>query len=371
MTLGEYRLLHHWTSSLSFILSVAPKTEMNPFQMHITAMAFEKGPLRYTILSMAARHLAVALDELELGIAAQKYQQQGIQYLSQALRDPVESCSDSTLASILMMQVSASFSADDEPRANHLLGAKWIITQRGGPSACSESRSRFLLSLFTYHDVLSSISKGEKPMLDHNYSPLPGADELMGCTTSVLSIVSQISDLQSLKKAASMDESGNQDAELPSTGMVLEAKLKTWKAPSTYPMLNQQTAEAYRHAALIYLYRVIYNIGAPHPLTLSHVRKCLDSLGTIPSQSSLASIHVWPLFTAGCESVSIQDREFVCQRFQEMYAQRRMLSLKRVQRAIEDVWADKDQEASHDVDRMVKLDCIDAIKSRGKQVDIV
>jgi hypothetical protein len=349
MTLGEYRLLHHWTSSLSFILSVAPKTEMNPFQMHITAMAFEKGPLRYTILSMAARHLAVALDELELGIAAQKYQQQGIQYL----------------------QVSASFSADDEPRANHLLGAKWIITKRGGPSACSESRSRFLLSLFTYHDVLSSISKGEKPMLDHNYSPLPGADELMGCTTSVLSIVSQISDLQSLKKAASMDESGSQDAELPSTGMVLEAKLKTWKAPSTYPMLNQQTAEAYRHAALIYLYRVIYNIGAPHPLTLSHVRKCLDSLGTIPSQSSLASIHVWPLFTAGCESVSIQDREFVCQRFQEMYAQRRMLSLKRVQRAIEDVWADKDQEASHDVDRMVKLDCIDAIKSRGKQVDIV
>jgi hypothetical protein len=52
---------------------------------------------------------------------------------------------------------------------NHLAGLKAMITQRGGLCAWNRSSTaRCLLSLFAYHDVLSSVSYGTRPRLDHS-----------------------------------------------------------------------------------------------------------------------------------------------------------------------------------------------------------
>lgn len=218
-----------------------------------------------------------------------------------------------------------------------------------------------------------SISHTDKPLYDLDMPAVEDSDPLLGEIAYLLQIVSQIGMLQSWKKAmdVDVDESNVTEetrfASIMATSSLLEAQLENWENPITSSDLEwHQTAEAYRHAAFVFLYRVTYNIGASHPLTVQHVRRCLDALAEVPSESSLASVHIWPLFTAGCESVEYSDREFCRRRLLKMYSERRLPSLPRVLAAMESVWAQKDEETQ----RGISLDCIAVLKQQGKEVDL-
>ncbi|KAI1620558.1 fungal-specific transcription factor domain-containing protein [Exophiala viscosa] len=374
MGLEDYQFLHHWTTVVSPILSVASKTEHNPFREHLTPMTYNIGPLRYTVLFCAAKHLSALHGQQYGGKQILRYQNLALRHLNEALGSSNEATSDSTLASVLLMQLSTLFASDEEPRADHLNGAKWIITKRRGLSSLSDSCGRFLESLFRYHDVMSSITRGESPLLDHQDDLNVDGDEFLGDIAPLLEIISHISMLQPRKQVVDqdLDDIGHEDlieSVRLAKGMELETQLKDWTGPSDDPdWLN--LAEAFRHAAFIYLYRVIYNIGAPHPLTLQHAKCCLDAVRLTPLMSPLVSVHVWPIFTAGCESIDPWDRAFCRQRLQDMFHKRKLLSLLRVQRAMEDVWSRKDQEALHGADQVCRVDCIAVLKQKGREVEL-
>ncbi|KAJ5610231.1 hypothetical protein N7510_006950 [Penicillium lagena] len=375
MAIDDYRLLHHWTTTLCPLLSVASTLEKNPFLQHLAPMAYDPGPLRHIILYMAAKHLAVLHGQYFLERDMLRHHTLAVRYLSQALDDAHEAVSDSTLASILLMQQSAIFvsDADKGTRADHLAGAKWIITRRTDLVSSLDPRRRFLLSLFRYHDIMSSISRGDAPLLnssDGNTNSLnlgSNVDLLLGRISSLLLLISEISVLQTRKKST---ESEIVDTNLIAIASLIESKLQIW-TPVTSNTDWTNTAEAYRHAAFIYLYRVTYNIGAPHPLTIHHVRLCLDALHAVPASSTLSSVLVWPIFTAGCESIDATDRDFCRQRLRDMYWKRRLESLLRVLGAIEDVWEQKDQESMEGIERAIRVDCIGVLKGRRREIDLV
>jgi hypothetical protein len=129
------------------------------------------------------------------------------------------------------------------------------------------------------------------------------------------------------------------------------------------------TAEAYRQAAFIYLYRTWLSIGSPNPISMDHVTRCLSYIRLVSVTSTLTSAHVWPLFTAGCEAIDATQREFVCSRFEEMHTEKKFPSLKRVLRDVQDVWIAKDAEVG--LEGREKVDCIQVIlRRRGREVDL-
>lgn len=375
MAIDDYRLLHHWTTTLCPLLSVAPTVEKNPFQQHLTPMAHDPGHLRHIILYMGAKHLTVLLGQSFLEQDMLRHRTLALRYLSQALDDAHQAVSDSTLASVLLMQQSAIFvsDADKETRADHLTGAKWIITRRADLLSSPDPRRRFLLSLFRYHDIMSSISRGDSPLVNHSDGDTntldlgSSADLLLSHISSFLPLISSISVLQTRKKFTNSEII---DANILATASSIETKLQTWTPVASSPDWTN-TIEAYRHAAFIYLSRVTYNIRAPHPLTIQHVRLCLDALHAVPARSALSSVLVWPIFTAGCESIDAADRDFCRQRLRDMYWKRRLVSLLRVLGGIEDVWRQKDQEAMEGAERVVGVDCISVLKGRGREVELV
>ncbi|KAJ5102223.1 hypothetical protein NUU61_004445 [Penicillium alfredii] len=202
---------------------------------------------------MSARHLALLTADASLEVTAYRHQQDGINQLQWLIQDPIHGYSEITLAVVLMMLIYSRLFAEAEGMSsavNHLLGAKAIITRGAAQAQRSMSSTRrFLLSLFAYHDILTSISRGAKPLMEYT----PGT--------------SAIEDAASLHRISISH--------------------------------IEYTAHAYRHAAFVYLYRVWQNIGAPHPTTLDHVQHCVEFLSQIPTDSPLVSAHVWPLFTAG------------------------------------------------------------------------
>jgi hypothetical protein len=326
---------------------------------------------------MAATHLALATQDPTLRFQAYKHQRDAIHLLQDLIQDPIQAQSEPALATVLMMQVSARlFGEDDEINvANHLLGAKAMIARRGGAEGWSNSSSaRFLLSLFAYHDILSSISRGHRPLFDHtsDFTAVEGAEE-MESIAKVLLLVARTSLLQhTIKTRREGTGQAVLTEEEDATGRDIQQMLLTLDFSDNADTAIQHTAEAYRHAAFIYLYRTWLGVGAPNPISVDHIQRCLACIAQVDVNSPLTSSHVWPLFTAGCEVIDATQRQFVRHRFYEMYVSKRFPSWNRVMRDIEDVWAAKDlEEQMEGQDGMAKVDCIQVIlRRRGREVDL-
>jgi hypothetical protein len=331
-------------------------------------MVHDSSALRSTVLSMAANHLALASDDSSLQIQAYRHQQDAIHQLQHLIQDPAQSTTEPALATVLMMQISARlFGTDNDASvANHLAGAKAMITRRD--TRFESPSTRFLLSLFAYHDILSSVSRGAQPLANHdaNFTAVEGEPE-MHDIARILLVVARISRLQHTIKARRMDASEpalTEDENVVGTG-IQHALLAIESSPLAEEAMDiSVTAEAYRHAAFIYLYRTWLSIGAPNPITLSHVSACLSAIQRVPATSPLSSSHIWPLFTAGCEAIDVAERAFVRQRFEDMYAAKRFPSLRRVMRDVEDVWGAKEKGGEG-------VDCIQVVLGRrGREVDL-
>jgi hypothetical protein len=373
-------LLQYWVERLSSLISVAPrKDNASPFQLHLTAMVHDSSALRSTVLSMAANHLALSSDDSSWKVHAFRHQQDAIHELQGIIQDPSLATTEPALATVLMMQVSARLFGDDDDAsvANHLAGAKAIITQRGSSDQWSTpSSTKFLLSLFAYHDILSSVSRGARPLANHDTDFAAVEDEPeMESIAKVLLAVARTSQLQHAIKARMTDST---DAALSEEENAMGRDIQQSLLAMEFLIDDSEqtdiscTAEAYRHAAFIYLYRTWLDIGAPNPISMDHVQRCLQYIKEIDANSPLTSAHIWPLFTAGCEAIDIAQRQFVRDRFKEMYTSKKFPSLRRVMRDIEDVWSAKDMEEQvKGQDGMSKVDCIQVIlKRRGREVDL-
>ncbi|KAK8054635.1 hypothetical protein PG994_009702 [Apiospora phragmitis] len=352
----DRRLLDHWTG-LATVISMGTGGE-NPFLVHLTPMIMQSEALRAVVCSMAASHLAVLRDDRAFQTVAL---QQRLRAASK-LRQTIEfSDAEPTLAAILMLQVSDRLFATDA-RIDHLAGAKAVVSKRGKFADWTGSRAQFLLSLCYYHDVLSSISRGTSPLFDFDDSlPVEGLS-CMRELTKLLRLVSQISGMVDLGPDA-----------LDARGRQIEEALTRIPDPPAEDEVHMDavvhTTLAYKHAAFIYLYRAWRNIGAPHPLTRVHIEKTLHHLGCVPSSAPIISAHVWPTWTAGCEAISPHLRQFVLERFDQMYEARHFPSLVRTKSDIQDVWLVKD--AGRERSGVDKVDCIKVIlQQRQREADL-
>ncbi|CAE7186065.1 hypothetical protein P3342_008483 [Pyrenophora teres f. teres] len=397
LSLDNRWLLNYWVDRLSPLISVAPRMGVpTPFQRHLTAMAYESSALRSTILSMAANHLATSSNDSSLYLQGYRHQRDAIRELQRLIQDPEDMNLEPALATVMMMQVSSRLFGDDDEAhvANHLTGAKAMIARCGNSSGngargetwLSSSSARFLTSLFAYHDILSSVSRGSQPLLDHttDFFPAIEGEQTLKSIADVLLVVGRISHLQhtiKARRAASSLSPPLTEEENTIGGCIQQALLSMnfTTAASTQPEDElaesdiTATAEAYRHAAFIYLYRTWLDIGAPNPISTEHISQCLLHLQRVDVRSPLTAAHMWPLFTAGCEAVGESQRAFVRSRFEELWMAKKFPSLRRVARDVEVVWEAKDRERGVKGEGgMAKVDCIQVIlRGRGREVGLV
>ncbi|KAI1445013.1 fungal-specific transcription factor domain-containing protein [Annulohypoxylon stygium] len=346
-------LLNHWSTTLSTMVSMvsAPK---NPFLIHLTPMVSQSTALRSVLCSIAASHLAILRHEDSLQTLATRYRLVGVSALRQTIQTNNPELS---LATILMLQVADRLFTMDSG-VDHLSGAKAIINQ-GSIVTRNSSSASFLLSLCSYHDILASVSRGTSPVFEFDRKfPMEGMDSMDELTT-VLQLVGQISRMHN-QKHDDLDARGREIEE------ILDALDKSDDAIGDVG----HTVQAYKHAAFIYLYRVWHNQGAPHPRALKHAKSCLEHLGLVPVNSPLVSAQVWPLWTAGCESIDGDQRQFVRDRVEAMYEARHLPSLRRIEQDIEEVWKIKDEQRNLiGVDNM---DCIKVIlRNRQREADLI
>src|SRR3569833_3815561 len=78
------------------------------------------------------------------------------------------------------------------------------------------------------------------------------------------------------------------------------------KSHRIHSILNN--ALAYRHSALVYLYRTVAGHARSHPLVQAHTRRALAHCAATVSHAGTMDDLLWPLFVAACEAVDETDR---------------------------------------------------------------
>lgn len=351
---GDEKLVHHWHTTLADVISMSARPN-NPFLSHLTRFISQPCALRSVVTSMAASHLAILDPNSNLDVLAIQHRLQAVIYLRESI---ATAHPETSLATIILLLIAEKVFTTDS-KIDHLEGAKALIRKNGGPRAWSSSAGQFLLGVCWYHDVLSSVSKRRPLLLDLENQLVEGLPTLSNLSL-VLSLVGEISKLGSDLEKGGGD--GGAAQAIFSQLVLLE---------ESEPLdTNSRNVEIFRQAAFIYFYRSttpteFSNSGIQH-----HARLCLEHLANIPCSSPLISSHVWPLFTAGCETVDPDMKEFVLQRLDDMCQTRRLTYLERVKQDIIGVWYMKNLrrgESGRD-----DIDCIHAIKNtHQREADII
>ena len=109
-------------------------------------------------------------------------------------------------------------------------------------------------------------------------------------------------------------------------------------------------ALAYRHASLVYLYRVVLGHPRSDPAVTNtpvqtHTRAALQHCVETVSHGGPMSALLWPLFVAACEAVTEEDRELARSAFERVERRQGMRNIKRAWEIVGEVWRRGDEKA--------------------------
>jgi transcriptional activator protein UGA3 len=273
---------------------------------------------------------------------------------------------ETNAAACLALLISEVCQGDREIWYSHLLGASSIITSAksssstGADALKETSEGQWILRNFAYHDVLASVTLGHRPLLEASY--LDGitdvVDSCLGVATSILQYISSISILRA--------ELSNQESALTNLDIVqhlteIEQQLVQWQCPKDTPPDLSAVAYAYRGSAEILLFRTwrkaLELLRIPQDTRSLEtckqgieraVKDVLDSIDGIPVRSIAEGPLVFPLFIAGGDASTEDQRNKVRHRMNATLGKRMFLNINRALNVLEDLWAQQDDQDQQD-----------------------
>jgi hypothetical protein len=118
----------------------------------------------------------------------------------------------------------------------------------------------------------------------------------------------------------------------------VQRELNLWTPPEGIPDDSRNTAEAMRHAALLYHRRSTASPQSPDASMRRSPRAIIQHIGDISVCSPAVASHVWPLYMAGTATRDSDDQAFIRGRLSEMKSSRGIKSIDRVRERLEQLW---------------------------------
>jgi hypothetical protein len=97
-------------------------------------------------------------------------------------------------------------------------------------------------------------------------------------------------------------------------------------------------AEAYRHAALVFLYRNIHKLERSNPKVKMHVHLTLAACVRVVGWAGPMPTLLWPMFIASVEAISDEDRAIATIAFTGTERRQGMLNISRSWEIVKEVW---------------------------------
>lgn len=185
-------------------------------------------------------------------------------------------------------------------------------------------------------------------------------DPLLGCAQSLFLIMGRVANL--ISKVRISKESDKKQTRNSLTNISIASELKQllvdWR-PNISGQIAElgskeakdsswdfysciSTAEAYRYATLLYLHEAVPEV----PLISSHqlAEKIFVLLASIPSNSNLFIVHIFPLLVSSCEAEPGEEREWCLMRWASLTSKLWIGNIDRAFEVVKEVWKRKDEQ---------------------------
>ncbi|KAK1966589.1 hypothetical protein LY78DRAFT_578040 [Colletotrichum sublineola] len=387
-------MLRYYTATLVFMLT--NNVQNNCFLSVLLPMAFESPALMYALAASSSAHLALQNKD---------FQVTALQHSGLALTELKSSMSQGTLtremrlAATLVLCSMESISCGTDNWVHHLSGAAACLEDKrdgdqqasGGCQAPAEDpkstllrchEGRWLLRNFAYHDIIMSVSLDRRPMIGgdywvSNYSN-DVADPYFGLAARVIYLIGEISALNADFAAATpqwlSDASAPYSINTYSSAVFsdrarcIETQLLEWDCPAGPGDASLiSLAEAYRHGALIHLYRVLRRYIPYHSDSLRQkTRRSVDAIcaasNSIPKGCYAETSMIFPLFMAGGEAETTEHIEIVREGLCSLNSHRKFRNVDACLDVLDEVW--RLAAAGTRKQNSAKVDWLDITKSR-------
>ncbi|KAK2021866.1 hypothetical protein LX32DRAFT_223916 [Colletotrichum zoysiae] len=402
-------MLRYYTATLVFMLTNNVHNNCflsgkPPPRAVLLPMAFESPALMYALAASSSAHLALRDDDFKVA---------ALQHSGLALAELKASMSrgalarEMRLAATLVLCSMESISCGTDNWVHHLSGAAACLEDDEGdqgrrqpplgdrrpPAAAAEDpkttllrcyEGRWLLRNFAYHDIITSVSLDRRPTIGGDYWASGSgdvADPYFGLAARVIYLIGEVSVLNADLAAANPQQPHDDLAAAPRSADTppaadfsdkarsIEAQLLDWECPAGPgdPSLVS-LAEAYRHAALIHLYRVLGR-HVPHhsgPLRWK-TRRSVDAVcaasDSIPEGCYAETSMIFPLFMAGGEAETARHVEVVRAGLRSLNSRRRFRNADACVDVLDEVW--RLAAAGTRKRDSAKVDWLDVTRSRN------
>lgn len=317
-------------------------------------MAVRDNNLLHLLLAYSASHRARLLKHPEPSTRIALWVQDVFPSLRRALNDPNGQVSNANLATAIMLAsleiISPNTFEVHVSWQNHLSIARSMLLARGGGGSVhrKDRVSYFLSRWFAYLDVLGSLSggKNDQPLFIGNYWVDDDAhdgeysfqiDCLLGFTSRCINILAQVAELARICDSERIDSDGNihDDWRPPDSRIVEAEKLKfdleesrTHRYPGCCPhdhdgpedeeswdsLEMEATNDAFHWAGLVHLNRRVLGKTSTDPEVQMAVSEIVDALHKVRKGSTAEACLLFPMFTAGCDALRMEQREEIMER---------------------------------------------------------
>ncbi|KAL1310507.1 hypothetical protein AAFC00_000792 [Neodothiora populina] len=337
---------------------------LHHYSVHTATTLFPLLPpaSRDSLLSVAASNpsllsalLAISVDQYgrlrgdsspEIERRAAFYSRKALTGLQKAMMDPNQATTFATISTVLALCThDVLMSGHVQGWKTHLRGAEQLLTMSIGKSresaTVTDPATLFLIKWFAAIDIFAGISSLERTLVpDGRYWSIGFStdgstqyvDDFVGFSLELMPILSRISRMARLqqRKTSLAASLGTDYAEVADdldsllsdnvqhTEQQLISLLSTVSAPplaGTSPAIlaedTQHTHRLFVYAALLHLYRRVQELPKDHPKPEHATSKIIDILDDLRPDSPASIVILWPLFSAGCETIDPERRRII------------------------------------------------------------
>ncbi|KAH7165800.1 fungal-specific transcription factor domain-containing protein [Dactylonectria macrodidyma] len=372
------KLLAHFCNVVSRLIVLEDRCE-NPFTRLVLPLCQYSQLVRNAVYALASAHLEFHGVQSEEKAAFYYSRSTGNLESEGALSSPIKR-NELLAAFVILTYYEVLFQNGRSAIINKYLNGIMNTLRADG---ANDATTLFLEEAFRYYDVISALSFGTAPLsnapslrhlsrslVSHTKGPTSRQryfDTLLGRSTSLWPIMHRLSTLGSLKKQLDASEpSGGSKvavlrAEFELSASAIETALVRWQPESSIvetldESQSEETTEAearmqsllsnslaYRHSALVYLYRRVRCLPRNHKLVQLNahlsLKHCVEVANSVGPMGAL----LWPLFIAACEATSLEDRDMAMLSFSSAQKRQGMMNIDKAWTLVREVWIRQDE----------------------------
>ncbi|CEJ81852.1 hypothetical protein VHEMI01960 [[Torrubiella] hemipterigena] len=387
-------LFDHFHRVICRLIVIQESDSGNAFQRLVAPLCLRSEAVASAIYALASAHLEWkgSLKE-EMSIV---YHTEAIMQLSKIVNQGTMANQNELLAAVMLLVYHEALVQKRRSSVvqDHLKGAVAIMQSNGGVSSPT---GVFLERAFQFYDAITALSMGAAPLFDTSLGQSGSADErlphvgdapasavgkpapklvpintdgvyqhndsadvLLGFATSLWPTIYRLCRMHQMSTAlqgsATIDPGDDDfqalEAELLHTGFEVETELEAWRPPIPkddgnasgtkglrYTSSAVHTASAYRHSALVYLYRNVYKEDSRHNTVQENVRASMAHCTATTGGEGPMGALLWPLFVASLEAQKgSQERVDAATAFANLGRRQGMANIGRAWDVVQEVW---------------------------------